>query len=149
MRAIVQRVKNARIEIDKQEFSAIRQGLLILICVMQGDTVAEAEKLAYKIANLRIFEEETGKMKYNVKQIDGEVLSISQFTLAAGVKKGHRPNFSSAEEPMRAEELYQKFNHYLESYLDKTVSTGKFGADMQVELCNDGPVTIIYDTDDL
>lgn len=146
MRAVVQRVKKANVCVDQQEIANIPQGFVVLLGISADDSEDEAKYLAKKISNLRIFNDEQGKMTYSLQQVDGQILSISQFTLIANVKKGNRPNFAKAMQPDRANELYQKFNQELEQYLPNKIQTGIFGADMQVELINDGPVTIIYDT---
>lgn len=145
MRAVVQRVKKASVTIDSH-VNTIGQGFVVFLGVEKDDTVKECEYLAKKISNLRIFNDSDGRMKESLAQIDGEILSISQFTLLADVAKGNRPNFTKAEEPVRAKKLYDEFNKLLEENLGKEIKTGKFGADMQVELINDGPVTILYDT---
>lgn len=146
MKLVVQRVKNASVSIENQKVNEIKIGLLVFVGIQKGDTREEVEKLANKLVNLRIFENEDHKMTYSLKDIGGEVLSISQFTLLGSTKKGHRPNFNLAEKPRKAKELYELFNNYLIKELPDKVKTGVFGADMEISLINDGPVTILYDT---
>lgn len=148
MKLVVQRVKNASVSIENQKVNEIKIGLLVFVGIQKGDTREEVEKLANKLVNLRIFENEDHKMTYSLKDIGGEVLSISQFTLLGSTKKGHRPNFNLAEEPRKAKELYELFNNYLIKELSDKVKTGVFGADMEISLINDGPVTILYDTNE-
>ncbi len=145
MRALLQRISQASVSVDGRKIGHSGPGLLIFICAMQGDTEAEAEKLAAKISKLRIFKDETGKMNRSVLETGGSALVISQFTLAADISRGNRPGFSDAAPPEAGDRLYQYFAKYLGS-LGVPVQTGEFGADMQVELINDGPVTIWLDT---
>ncbi|AVQ32988.1 D-tyrosyl-tRNA(Tyr) deacylase [Staphylococcus muscae] len=145
MKIVVQRVKSAAVT-NTSIHHEISQGLCLLVGVGQGDTIADVEALAKKIANARIFEDEAGKLNLNVQQIEGEVLSISQFTLYADVKKGNRPGFSNAMAPDEANALYEKFNDALRNF-NLTVKTGDFGTDMLIDIQNDGPVTIIYETE--
>ena len=147
MRAVIQRVKNASVEIDGKVVGKCGVGFMILFCAVDGDTESDIELLAKKTANLRIFEDENAKMNKSILDIDGEVLCISQFTLAADTKKGNRPSFINAMEPITAEQYYKKYCDALVLNGIKSVETGEFGADMQVSLVNDGPVTIILDTD--
>ncbi len=147
MRAVIQRVKNASVEIDGAVVGKCGVGLMILFCAVDGDTESDIELLARKTANLRIFEDQDGKMNKSILDIDGEILCISQFTLAADTKKGNRPSFINAMEPVTAEKYYNLYCDALLSNCIKNVQTGEFGADMQVSLVNDGPVTIILDTD--
>ena len=147
MRAVIQRVKNASVEIDGKVVGKCGVGFMILFCAVDGDTESDIELLAKKTANLRIFEDENAKMNKSILDIDGEVLCISQFTLAADTKKGNRPSFINAMEPVTAEKYYKMYCDTLKAYGIKNVETGEFGADMQVSLVNDGPVTIILDTD--
>ena len=147
MRAVIQRVKNAAVHIDGRLVGSCGAGYMILFCAVDGDTEADIELLAKKTANLRIFEDENGKMNKSILDINGEVLCISQFTLAADTKKGNRPSFINAMEPVTAERYYNLYCDALLSSGVKSVETGEFGADMQVSLVNDGPVTIIFDTD--
>ena len=147
MRAVIQRVKNASVEIGGAVVGKCGVGLMILFCAVDGDTESDIELLARKTANLRIFEDQDGKMNKSILDIDGEILCISQFTLAADTKKGNRPSFINAMEPVTAEKYYNLYCDALLSNGVKNVETGEFGADMQVSLVNDGPVTIILDTD--
>ena len=147
MKAVIQRVKNATVHVDGSLVGSCGAGYMILFCAVDGDTEADIELLAKKTANLRIFEDENGKMNRSILDINGEVLCISQFTLAADTKKGNRPSFINAMEPVTAERYYKSYCDALLSNGIKSVETGEFGADMQVSLVNDGPVTIILDTD--
>lgn len=147
MRALIQRVTEARVSIDGDSVGAIGQGLMVLVCAMQGDPDDAPAKLAARIAKLRIFRDEAGKMNRSVSDIGGAVLVVSQFTLAADTRTGNRPGFSSAEAPARGEALYLRFADSLRA-LGLPVETGRFGADMQVALVNDGPVTIWMDSSD-
>lgn len=148
MRAVLTRVKHASVSIDGKETARIGEGFLILLGVTHEDTEAQAVKLAEKLTGLRIFEDETGKMNRGLTDVDGEVLIVSQFTLYGNCKKGRRPEFLSAARPEVAIPLYEKF---VQLCRDKGlhVETGEFGAYMQVESLNDGPVTLIVDTDNL
>ena len=145
MRALLQRVTQASVSVDGQRIGACGPGLLILVCAMQGDTQAEADHLAAKIAKLRIFKDEAGKMNRSITDIGGSALVVSQFTLAADTSRGNRPGFSYAAAPAQAEALYEYFAAQMAAQ-GGAVETGQFGADMQVELLNDGPVTIWMDT---
>lgn len=147
MRAVIQRVKNASVEISGETVGKCGEGFMILFCAVEGDTESDIELLARKTVNLRIFEDQDGKMNRSILDVDGEILCISQFTLAADVKKGNRPSFINAMQPEKAEEYYLKYCELLKQNGVKSVETGKFGADMQVALVNDGPVTIMFDTD--
>jgi D-aminoacyl-tRNA deacylase len=145
MRALVQRVSEARVDVGARTIGAIDSGLLVLFCAVNGDDVADAEHLAGKIAKLRIFEDDAGKMNQSVVDVSGAVLVVSQFTLAANTSKGNRPSFISAARPDVAVPLMEDFIRALESFT-LNVETGEFGADMSVHLINDGPVTIWIDT---
>lgn len=145
MIAVVERVKKASLTADGVFTSSIENGLLVFVGVYENDTKAEADILASKIAALRIFEDEKGKMNLSVKDILGEVLAVSNFTLCADTKKGNRPSFVKAQKPDTAKELYEYFCEVLNKEIP--VKTGVFGADMQIENCCDGPVTIILNTD--
>lgn len=147
MRAVIQRVKKSSVEIDGKIVGKSGVGFMILFCAVEGDTEADIDLLARKTANLRIFEDENQKMNKSILDVDGEILCISQFTLAADTKKGNRPSFINAMQPERASEYYDMYCNTLKNYGVKSVETGEFGADMQVSLVNDGPVTIILDTD--
>ena len=147
MRALIQRVTEARVTVAGQQIGSTGPGLVVLVCAMQGDPDDAPEKLAARIAKLRIFRDEAGKMNRSVSDIGGGVLVVSQFTLAADTRTGNRPGFSSAEAPARGEALYLRFAQALRD-LGLPVETGSFGADMQVSLINDGPVTIWMDSAD-
>ena len=144
MKIIVQRVKQAQVSIEGQVYSKIKQGLLLLVGVGPEDQLEDLDYAVRKLINMRIFSDAEGKMNLSVKDIEGEILSISQFTLFADTKKGNRPAFTAAAKPGMAEAFYQDLNRELAK--EVPVETGVFGADMQVELINDGPVTIILDT---
>ena len=147
MKAVIQRVKEASVSVDGKVVGDCKQGYMILLGAAEGDTLEDVEVLARKTANLRVFCDENDKMNKSILDIDGEILAISQFTLCADVKKGNRPSFINALEPVKAEEYYDIFCLKLLENGVKKVSKGIFGADMQVSLINDGPVTIIYDTE--
>lgn len=144
MRAIVQRVKRTSLAVDGRTVSEIPNGLVVYLGVFKGDTDENAAKMARKIANLRIFENDVGKMTYSVKDIGGELLLVSQFTLCADCSHGNRPDFLSAEAPVEAERLYLRMAQLLEAE-GVTIKTGVFGADMQIDQHNDGPVTILLE----
>ena len=144
MKIIVQRVKQAQVSIEGQVYSQIKQGLLLLVGVGPEDQAEDLDYAVRKLVNMRIFSDAEGKMNLSVKDIKGEILSISQFTLFADTKKGNRPAFTGAAKPDMGEAFYQDLNRELAKEIP--VETGVFGADMQVELINDGPVTIILDT---
>lgn len=144
MKLVIQRVKSASVSIDGQVYNAIQQGLLLLVGVGPEDQQEDLDYAVRKIVNMRIFSDDEGKMNLSVKDIQGEILSVSQFTLFADTKKGNRPAFTGAAKPDMAEAFYQEFNQELAK--EVPVEAGVFGADMQVELVNDGPVTIILDT---
>ena len=144
MKIVVQRVKQAQVSIEGQVYSQIKQGLLLLVGVGPEDQLEDLDYAVRKLINMRIFSDAEGKMNLSVKDIEGEILSISQFTLFADTKKGNRPAFTAAAQPGMAEAFYQDLNRELAK--EVPVETGVFGADMQVELINDGPVTIILDT---
>ena len=148
MRALLQRVTEASVTVDNEIIGEIEHGLLILICAMQGDTEAEADKLANKIAKLRIFTDDAGKMNKSLQDTQGAALVVSQFTLAADTKRGNRPGFSYAAAPEDGRTLYDYFAKTLEKQ-GVPIAKGQFGADMKVRLLNDGPVTIWIDTDAL
>lgn len=141
MRALLQRVTRASVTVDGQTTGQTGPGLLVLVCAMQGDTEAQADHLAAKIAKLRIFTDEAGKMNRSVRDIGGSALVVSQFTLAADTSRGNRPGFSTAAPPEDGKRLYEYFAAQLAAQ-GVPVETGRFGADMKVELLNDGPVTI-------
>lgn len=145
MKALLQRVSEARVEIDGMITAKIGKGLLIFLGVEKGDTEKDLEYLVKKVSNLRIFEDARKKMNLSVQDIKGEVLIVSQFTLSADCKKGNRPSFDNAEEPVKAKEMYMRFTDTLRECGLKG-ATGDFGAFMQVYSMNDGPVTIILDS---
>lgn len=147
MKAVIQRVSSASVSVDEKTVGSCNEGYMILFGAAEGDTKQEAELLARKTANLRVFCDENDKMNLSILDIGGEILAISQFTLLADVKKGNRPSFVAAMEPNYANELYEHFCDELLKNGVKKVAKGVFGADMKVALVNDGPVTIIYDTD--
>ena len=144
MKAVLQRVKHASVSIDGKIYSQIKEGLLVLYGVEKGDTRDKMEWIAKKIPNLRIFEDENDKMNLSVCDINGEILVVSQFTLAADCKKGTRPGFDKAELPQEAEKMYEEFITEIKKS-GISVKTGKFGAMMDILLCNNGPVTIILE----
>ena len=146
MRAVIQRVSKASVTIDNAIYSQINNGLLVLLGIEDADTIEDIEWLSGKIVNLRIFNDENGVMNVAVKDIGGDILVVSQFTLHASTKKGNRPSYIKASKPEYAVPMYEKFVQQLSKELGKTVQTGVFGADMKVELLNDGPVTIVIDT---
>ena len=147
MRIVLQRVKSASVSIEGSVVGEISQGFLLLVGVGPEDTSDDASYLARKIAGMRIFSDENGKMNLSIDQIGGKILSVSQFTLFADTKKGNRPSFIDAAKPDYAKDLYLKFIEEFKSFGIET-QEGEFGADMKVELLNDGPVTIIIDTKD-
>lgn len=147
MRAVLQRVTEARVHVDGVLIGETGKGFLILVCAMGSDTDAQAEKLAAKVAKLRVFKDDQGKMNLSIKDIGGSALVVSQFTLAADLR-GNRPGFSTAAPPAEGERLYRHFSQALERE-GVPVANGQFGADMAVSLVNDGPVTIWMDTDQL
>lgn len=146
MRVIVQKVKRASVTIDDQVVGKIGRGFMLLVGFKEGDGSEQIDYLVHKISKLRIFEDQAGKMNLSLDKVDGAILSISQFTLYADTKKGNRPSFVEAQDPEVATKNYDEFNEKLRAAGIK-VETGEFGADMDVELINDGPTTIIYDTD--
>lgn len=145
MRALLQRVSAASVTVDGTEIARIGPGLLIFVCAMPEDTYDTAKALAAKVAKLRLFKDDAGKMNLNIAQSEGAALVVSQFTLAADTSRGTRPGFSYAAKPDVAETLYLQCAHALKA-LNIPTQTGKFGADMSVALTNDGPVTIWLDT---
>lgn len=146
MRAVIQRVSEASVKIEEKLTTQIGEGLLILLGIEDSDSTEDIEWLSGKISRLRIFRDEAGMMNLSVKDINGEVLVISQFTLHASIKKGNRPSFIRAAKPDIAISLYQKFIRQLSMDLGIDIQTGDFGAYMKISLINDGPVTIIIDT---
>ncbi len=148
MRSVVQRVSEASVTVGGEVIGAIGKGLLVLLGVSRGDTEEDAKLLASKIAVLRIFSDDRGKFNLSLLDVEGSALVVSQFTLHANVRKGRRPSFNNAAPPEVAEPLVNRFVELLEQE-GVHVETGRFGATMQVRLCNDGPVTLILDTEDL
>ena len=146
MRAVIQRVSEASVTIEHQKVADIKTGLLILVGIEDADTEEDIQWLSSKIINLRIFNDEQGVMNVSVKEAGGDIILVSQFTLHAAVKKGNRPSYIKASKPDIAIPLYEKFIKQLQHDLGKLIQTGSFGADMKVQLLNDGPVTIVIDT---
>ena len=146
MRIVLQRVKSASVSIDETIVGKIGVGYVLLVGIADSDTEAELDYLVRKITKLRVFEDLVGKMNLAIEDVGGQILSISQFTLYADTKKGNRPSFTKAGAPDFADKMYQLFNKKLRD-TGLTVETGEFGANMQVQLINDGPVTIIFDTE--
>lgn len=146
MRAITQRVSSASVSIEGKKEASIDKGLLVLVGIQKKDTDNDVDWIARKIGQLRVFEDENGLMNQSLSAISGEILLISQFTLIASVKKGNRPSFNDAADPETGERLVQAVANHLNQYVEGSVKTGVFGANMQVSLINDGPVTIIFDS---
>ena len=146
MKAVIQRVTSAKVEVDGELIGSCGKGLMILLGVAVGDTEADLDRMLQKMVKLRIFEDENGKMNRSVLDIDGEMLVVSQFTLLANYKHGNRPDYMGAAAPAEATRLYELFIERAKPYL-RHVGHGRFGADMQVSLCNDGPVTIVMDSE--
>ena len=146
MKAVIQRVSNASVTIENKIVAEIKKGLLILIGIEDADNQEDINWLSSKIANLRIFEDENNVMNLSVKQIDGEIIVVSQFTLQALTKKGNRPSYIKASKPEIAIPIYEKFLLQMELELGKKIQSGQFGADMKVALTNDGPITLIIDS---
>ncbi len=147
MRVLVQRVKRCSVTIEGTLHSSIEKGMLILLGIKKGDTESDAEYLAERCSSLRIFEDKTGKMNLSVKDVKGEAIVVSQFTLYGDTQKGNRPSYSDAAPPQIAEALYDHFNRHLKKHLDEQhVASGIFRAMMDVELVNDGPVTLMLES---
>ncbi len=146
MRVVIQRVTNASVTINKKKVANINTGLLVLLGIVEGDDKNDIDWLVNKILNLRIFPDDNGIMNRSILQIEGEAIVVSQFTLHASTKKGNRPSYIKAARPEIAIPLYEIFVAELNALIKTDVQTGQFGADMKVELCNDGPVTIIIDS---
>ena len=146
MKAVIQRVTKASVNIDGKIHAQIGNGLLVFLGIEDADTIEDVEWLSGKIINLRIFDDEKGVMNISVKENSGDILLVSQFTLHASTKKGNRPSYSRASKPEIAIPLYKKMMQQLSTDLGKKIFTGEFGADMKVDLLNDGPVTIVIDT---
>ena len=147
MRAVIQRVNKSSVSVDGEIKGSVGKGYNILLGVMDGDAEPQAELLASKVAKLRVFEDEAGKMNKSITDIGGEILVISQFTLCADIRKGNRPSFTDSAPPAEANRLYEYFCSKLRENGIAKVETGVFAADMKVEIENDGPVTIVMDTD--
>ena len=145
MRVVIQKVTQASVSIENQIVASIDKGLLVLVGIEDGDTNEDIAWLSSKIVNLRVFDDDNGVMNLSVKEVEGEVLIVSQFTLHASTKKGNRPSYIKAARPEVAIPIYEAFIKQVETLLGKRVPTGQFGAMMQVSLCNDGPVTILID----
>ena len=146
MRVVIQKVTEASVSIENQTVASIDKGLLVLVGIEDGDTNEDIAWLSSKMVNLRVFDDDNGVMNLSVKEVEGEVLIVSQFTLHASTKKGNRPSYIRAARPEVAIPVYEAFIKQVETLLGKRVPTGQFGAMMQVSLCNDGPVTILIDT---
>ena len=146
MRVLIQRVKKASVTVNQELISLIDNGLLVFIGISEEDNAEDIEWLTKKIANIRLFDDENGVMNRSVMDIDGEILAVSQFTLMASTKKGNRPSYIKAAAPEVSVPLYETFCRELTMAMNKEIQTGVFGADMKVELINDGPVTIFIDS---
>lgn len=149
MRVVIQRCAQAEVRIDGERVGTIGKGFMLLVGVTEGDTQSDADILAKKTAQMRVFEDAEGKMNLSLNDVGGSILSISQFTLYADCRKGNRPSFIRAARPETAEPLYDYFNRVLREQYGLYVETGRFGADMQVDFVNDGPVTILLDSIEL
>lgn len=145
MRVVLQRVKSASVTVDNQVIGKVGKGYMLLVGFTHDDSIEDIDYIARKVANARLFADENGKINLSIKQVQGAILSVSQFTLYASTKNGNRPGFGAAQKPELAKENYHYFNEKLRSY-GIEVQTGQFGADMDVALVNDGPITIIYDS---
>jgi len=146
MRVIIQRASEAKVEVENKISGSIDQGLLLFVGIVEDDTDDDIEWLCNKLSSLRIFSDKEGKMNHSIQDVNGEFLVVSQFTLHAKTKKGNRPSFTRAAKPDSAIPMYEKFKTSLQAISGRNVESGEFGADMQVTLVNDGPVTIIIDT---
>ena len=146
MRGLVQRVREASVTVDARAVSTIGRGLIVLIGVTDGDSDEDCDWLAHKLVNLRIFDDDTGVMNKSIRESGGDILAVSQFTLYASTRKGHRPSWSAAARPEVAQPIFEAFVTTLRAALEKPVATGVFGAHMLVALINDGPVTIFLDS---
>lgn len=149
MKFVIQRVKNASVEINSETFSQIDKGYLVLVGITDSDTIEIADKMIQKMIGLRIFEDENGKTNLSIKEVNGDMLIVSQFTLYADCKKGNRPSFIKAGNPTYARELYQYILLKAAKLYEKQVYSGEFGADMKISLVNDGPFTIILDSSEI
>lgn len=146
MRLVIQRVRKAKVDVSEKTIAEIKKGMLILVGIEDRDTEQDIEWAAKKIANIRIFDDSDGVMNCSIKEVSGDIILVSQFTLHASTKKGNRPAYIKAAKPAIAIPIYTKLREEIESQIGKSIQTGEFGADMQVELINDGPVTILIDT---
>ncbi len=146
MKTVIQRVQNAKVRIAGEIVASINLGLLVLVGIEEADTSDDYVWLSKKITNMRIFSDENSKMNHSVLDVDGAIIVVSQFTLHASTKKGNRPSYIKAAKPNTAIPLYHAFVKQIETDLGKAIQTGEFGANMQIELCNDGPVTILIDS---
>lgn len=146
MRVVIQRVKNAKVEVNQKNVGFIKQGLLVFLGIEMADTIEDVNWIIKKTTQIRIFSDLDGIMNHSLLDIDGELLLISQFTLMAATKKGNRPSYIRAAKHKHAIPLYEAFISQVEKILNKPIATGIFGADMQVSLCNDGPVTLQLDS---
>lgn len=146
MRAVIQKVKYAKLRIDNEIYSEIQEGLMVLLGIEDIDTEEDIEWLSAKICKMRIFDDENGVMNLSVEDINGEIMIVSQFTLHASCKKGNRPTYIRASKPDFAKPMYEKFVKKTAELFGKDIKTGVFGADMQIEMINNGPTTIIIDT---
>lgn len=146
MRVVIQRVKNAKVEVNQKNVGSIKQGLLVFLGIEMADTIEDVNWIIKKTTQIRIFSDSDGIMNRSLLDIDGELLLISQFTLMAATKKGNRPSYIRAAKHEHAIPLYEAFISQVEKVLNKPIATGIFGADMQVSLCNDGPVTLQLDS---
>ena len=146
MKAVIQRVTSAKVEVDGELIGSCGKGLMILLGVAVGDTEADLDRMLQKMVKLRIFEDENGKMNRSIQDVDGEMLVVSQFTLLANYRHGNRPDYIGAAAPAEATRLYELFIEKAKAYV-RHVGHGQFGADLQVSLCNDGPVTIVMDSE--
>ncbi len=145
MKLVIQRVKKSNLKIDGIDFSSIDHGMVVLIGISKHDDSISLNKIVSKLSKLRIFNDEFGKMNKNINDINGEIMVVSQFTLYANTKKGNRPSFIDAANPEKAIQIYQNFIDELQTVINTKIKTGKFGADMKIQLINDGPVTIILE----
>ena len=145
MKLVIQRVKKSILKINGVNISSIGYGMVILIGISKDDNSSKLKKVVSKLSKLRIFNDYNGKMNKNINDINGEILVVSQFTLYADLKKGNRPSFINAAEPVKASKIYHNFIEELQTVINSKVRTGKFGADMKVELINDGPVTLVLE----
>ena len=146
MRTVIQRVTEAKVDIQQKTVGSINQGFVVLLGVEDADTVEDAKWLAAKICKLRLFDDDDGKMNLDIKDVAGNILVVSQFTLHAKTKKGNRPSYIKAGKPEYANQLYEYFIDELIQIIDKPIQSGVFGANMQISMVNDGPVTIVIDT---